>query len=130
MIEDLHVETIESLPADQPVIMLNLMKFRPKSLDGDGTGWDAYLRYSKMANKLIRQRGGRIVWAGEALGTTLGPVAHGDWDYTALVFYPEPAAFLDMMQSDDYAVANVHRDNGCEAHLIMGNTETYNGLGK
>ena len=130
MIEDLHVETIASLPADQPVIMLNLMKFRPESLDGDGTGWDAYVRYSKMANSLIRERDGRIIWAGETLGTTLGSVTHGAWDYTALVFYPNPAAFLDMMQSDDYALANVHRDNGCEAHLIMANTETYNGLAK
>lgn len=128
MIEDLHVATVEGLPADQPVVMLNLMKFRDKSLDGDGSGWDAYVRYSQMANKLIRQRDGRIIWAGEALGTTLGPEVHGDWHYTALVYYPTPAAFLDMMQSDEYATANIHRDNGCEAHLIVANTETFNGL--
>ena len=29
-----------------PVVMLNLMRFREKSLDGNGSGWDAYLRYS------------------------------------------------------------------------------------
>ncbi len=128
MIDDLHVATIEALPPERPVVMLNLMRFRARSLDGDGTGWDAYLRYSRMANKLIRDRSGRIIWAGELNGATLGPEAHGQWDFTALVRYPTPAVFLDMMQSDDYAKANVHRENGCEAHLIMAVNETFNGL--
>lgn len=128
MIEDLHVDTIAALPQDEPVIMLNLMKFRTESLDGDGSGWDAYLRYSRMANKLIQERSGRIVWAGEVGGTTLGPDVHGQWDFTALVSYPSPGAFLDMMQSAEYQLANVHRSNGCEAHLIMAVNETFNGL--
>ena len=128
MPHDLHVSTVEALPPDQPVIMLNLMRFRDRSLDGDGSGWDAYLRYSRMTNKLIRARSGRIIWAGELNGATLGPEVHGQWDFTALVYYPRPAAFLDMMQSDEYAEANVHRENGCEAHLIMAVNETFNGL--
>lgn len=33
-----------------------------------------------------------------------------------------------MMQSDDYALANVHRDNACESHLIMALDETFNGM--
>lgn len=129
VIEDLHLETIAALPQDQPVIMLNLMKFRPESLDGDGSGWDAYLRYSRMANKLIQERSGRIVWAGEVDGATLGPQVHGQWDFTALVSYPTAGTFLDMMQSEEYGKANVHRANGCEAHLIMAVNETFNGLG-
>lgn len=128
MIEELHAETVAALPQGEPVIMLNLMKFRPESLDGDGSGWDAYVRYSQMANRLIKERSGRIVWAGEVNGAALGPEAHGEWDYTALVFYPSPAAFLDMMESDDYAEANVHRENGCESHLIMAVEETFNGM--
>ncbi len=128
MIEDLHVDTIAALAQDQPLIMLNLMKFRAESLDGDGSGWDAYLRYSRMANKLIQERAGRIVWAGEVNGTTFGPQVHGEWDFTALVSYPTPGTFLEMMQSEAYAAANVHRANGCEAHLIMAVNETFNGL--
>lgn len=101
MVDHLHDDTINALD-DEPVVMLNLMRFRTDSLDGDGTGWDAYLRYRRMANALIRQRGGRIMWAG----------------------------FADMMHSADYAEANVHRDNGCEDHLIMAVDETYNGLAR
>lgn len=128
MIEGLHIEAISRLPADEPLVMANLMKFRERSLDGDGSGWDAYVRYSRMANRLIKERGGRIVWAGELLGTTLGPEVHGQWDYVALVSYPAPEAFLDMMTSDAYAAADVHRTNGCEAHLIMAVHERFNGF--
>ena len=128
VMDDLHVATIEALPPDQPVVMLNLMRFREQSLDGDGTGWDAYVRYSRMTNKLIKERSGRIEWAGEVQGTTFGPEAHGRWDYAALVRYPTAAAFLDMMQSGEYQQANVHRHNGCDAHLIMAINELFNGL--
>ena len=128
MLEDLHVDTIESLDQDAPIVMLNLMRFREQSLDGDGTGWDAYVRYSRMANALIKERGGRIAWAGEVGGATFGPVAHGRWDYAALVRYPTPGAFRNMMESDEYAQANVHRDNGCDDHLIMAVTEMFNSM--
>lgn len=126
--DQLHADVVSALPADQQVVMLNLMKFRAESLDGDGSGWDAYVRYSRLANKHIKERGGRIFWAGEVNGATFGPAVHGEWDYTALVSYPTPAAFLDMMQNADYIAATAHRDNGCEAHLIMAVNETFNGL--
>jgi len=128
LIEQLRLEAVKALDQDRPVTMLNLMRFRAGSLDGDGSGWDAYLRYSRQASRLIKERGGRIVWAGELNGVPFGPEEHGQWDYTALVYYPSPAAFLDMMQSPAYAEANVHRENGCRDHLIMAVDETYNGM--
>ena len=42
--EILNVEELQGLDVDEPVVMLNLMKFREKSLDGHGSGWDAYQR--------------------------------------------------------------------------------------
>ena len=48
-----------ALPDETPVTMLNLMRFRARSLDGNGSGWDAYLRYSKLTIKLIKAQGGR-----------------------------------------------------------------------
>ena len=39
--EELHVAGLERLDVDEPVVMLNLMKFREQSSDGDGSGWDA-----------------------------------------------------------------------------------------
>ena len=125
MIDSLHPGVVEALSNDAPIVMLNLMKFRAQSLDGDGSGWDAYLRYSRLAIREIKSRGGSIIWTGEIEGTALGPVGHGDWDYAALVYYPSPVAFLDMMTSEAYGVANLHRENGCLDHLILATRQTY-----
>jgi uncharacterized protein (DUF1330 family) len=125
MIDHLNEGVLAALPDNGPVTMLNLMRFRERSRDGNGTGWDAYLRYSKLTIKLIKQRGGTIIWTGDAEAVALGvPEAHR-WDYVALVRYPSRAAFLDMMTSPDYAAANAERENGCADHVIVAVKETY-----
>jgi uncharacterized protein (DUF1330 family) len=127
-IQRLNVEALSALPDEAPVVMLNLMRFREKSLDGKGSGWDAYLRYSALAIKLIKARGGTITWTGTAEAVALGVAADNRWDYVALVRYPSRAAFIDMMTSPAYAQANVERENGCAAHTIIAIRETYNKL--
>jgi uncharacterized protein (DUF1330 family) len=129
-IDRLNIDDLKALPDEAPVTMLNLMRFRERSLDGNGSGWAAYLRYSALAIKLIKSRGGTILWTGEAEVVALGvPEAHL-WDYVALVRYPSRAAFLDMMTSAEYAAANIERENGCADHAIIAVRETYNGPAK
>ena len=128
MIEHLNEAALQALADDQPVTMLNLMRFRERSLDGKGSGWDAYLRYSALAIKQIKARGGTIVWTGNAEAVALGEAERHRWDYVALVRYPSRAAFLDMMKSPEYAAANVERENGCADHAIVAVRETYNRL--
>ena len=128
-VDRLNADLLKALPDDGPVTMLNLMRFRERSLDGNGSGWDAYLRYSALTIKLIKRVGGTIVWTGEAEAVALGvPDAHR-WHYVALVRYPSRAAFLEMMTSDDYRKSNVERENGCADHAIVAMRETYNKLG-
>ena len=129
MIEHLNEEALKALPDDAPVVMLNLMRFRESSLDGNGSGWDAYLRYSTLTIKLIKAQGGTIIWTGDAEAVALGVPDQHRWDYVALVRYPSRAAFLTMMTSPDYAKANVERDNGCADHAIVATRETYRKFG-
>ena len=125
MIDQLNQAVLKTLPDDGPVTMLNLMRFRERSLDGNGSGWDAYLRYSALTIKLIKARGGTIIWTGTAEAVALGEPDRHRWDYVALVRYPSRAAFIDMMTSADYAAANVERENGCADHTIIAVNETY-----
>jgi hypothetical protein len=127
-IEQLNVEALAALPDDGPVTMLNLMRFRERSLDGNGSGWDAYLRYSALAIKTIKAQGGTIVWTGTAEAVALGIPDDSRWDYIALVRYPSRKSFIAMMASADYVRANLERENGCAAHTIIAIRETYNKL--
>lgn len=130
MIEGLNTALLEALPDKGPVTMLNLMRFRERSLDGNGSGWDAYLRYSTLAIKLIKAQGGTIIWTGDAEAVALGVPDSQRWDYVALVRYPSRASFLAMMTSADYARANAERENGCADHTIIAVRETYAKFGK
>ena len=122
----LNIRGLESLDQRAPVVMLNLMRFRERSLDGDGSGWDAYLRYSALTVPMIKARGGTLLWTGDAKTVALGPQDGNQWDYVALVYYPTVAAFIDMMTSEDYEQrCDPHRTNGCAEHVIIATREAY-----
>jgi uncharacterized protein (DUF1330 family) len=122
----LNVKGLQALDPLAPVVMVNLMRFRERSLDGDGSGWDAYLRYSALTVPLIKARGGTLLWTGDAKAVALGPHAGNEWDFVALVYYPTVAAFLDMMTSEAYErEADPHRVNGCAEHVIIAMEQAY-----
>jgi uncharacterized protein (DUF1330 family) len=122
----LNVKGLKELDHQGPVVMVNLMRFRERSLDGDGSGWDAYLRYSALTVPMIKARGGTLLWTGDAKAVALGRQAGNQWDYLALVYYPTVAAFIDMMTSADYEdLCDPHRRNGCAEHVIIATAEAY-----
>jgi uncharacterized protein (DUF1330 family) len=121
----LNESLVRNLPDRGPVVMVNLLRIRPRSLDGNGTGWDAYTRYSRATMKLIKARGGTVLWGGNGESVAFGDAAKDRWDYVVLVQYPSRAAFLDMITSADYEVANIHRENGVQEHVILAMAETY-----
>ena len=122
----LNIKGLSELDQAAPVVMLNLMRFRERSLDGDGSGWDAYLRYSALTVPMIKARGGTLLWTGNAKTVALGAEHGNQWDYVALVYYPSLAAFTDMMTSPDYEnLSDPHRRNGCVEHVIICTHEAY-----
>ena len=125
-VEHLNIRGLSELKGHGPVVMLNLMRFHEKSLDGNGSGWDAYRRYSEHTVPMIKARGGTLLWTGDAKGVALGQVEGPDWDYVALVYYPSVEAFLDMMTSADYETkSDPERKNGCADHLIICTQQSY-----
>ncbi len=122
----LNIEGLHALKHAGPVVMVNLMRFHARSKDGDGSGWDAYKRYSALTVPMIKARGGSLVWTGDAKAVALGPQDGNQWDYLALVRYPSVAAFIAMMTSPDYeTLCDPHRENGCAAHVIICTAEAY-----
>jgi uncharacterized protein (DUF1330 family) len=122
----LNIEGLKGLEQQGLVVMVNLMRFHARSLDGDGSGWDAYLRYSALTVPMIKARGGTLLWTGDAKAVALGQPHGHQWDYLALVYYPSVAAFVDMMTSEDYETrCDPHRRNGCAEHVIIATAEAY-----
>ena len=122
----LNIQGLQQLAQHAPVVMVNLMRFRAHSLDGDVSGWDAYLRYSALTVPMIKARGGTLLWTGDAKAVALGVPDQHRWDYLALVYYPSVAAFTERMTSPDYETrCDPHRTNGCAEHVIICTSEAY-----
>ena len=111
-----NTDLIAGLPDTGPVIMVNLLRLRDR---------EAYRRYSELAMPLIKARGGTVLWAGNGEAVAFGDASADRWDYVVLVRYPSRAAFVDMVDSPDYARANVHREQAVQRHVIVAASETY-----
>jgi len=122
----LNIEGLKELEHQGPIVMVNLMRFRERSLDGNGSGWDAYLRYSALTVPMGKARGGTLLWTGNAKAVALGRQDGNPLDYVALVYYPSVADFVDMMTSADYEnLSDPHRRAGCAEHVIIATAEAY-----
>src|SRR4051794_27247409 len=90
-----------------PVVMLNLLKFKARADDGEGgTGQESYGRYAEQAIKKVAERGGKVLWAGSPDSVVIGDDEADDWDVVVLVQYPNRAAFIDMTSDPEYQKAH------------------------
>ena len=109
-----------------PIVMVNLLKFKPRAEYRDGrptdlTGRDAYMIYGAAVSKLLEQYGGRVVFAGDVTHLTLGKVDEL-WDEIALAEYPNRAAMVAMSMSQEWRDIAVHREAGLAGQLNIETT--------
>lgn len=102
----------EAFPEGQPVVMVNLLRFRGQAADLDGraprSGRAAYAEYSRHVMPLLAAVGGKPLWMGRAHAALIAPEGEA-WDEVLLVQYPSRAAFLQMIRSAEYRAIVHHR---------------------
>lgn len=117
-----EVEALQNHRDPGPVTMVNLVKFRAESLDGNGTGRDAYTRFANVLRHLFEERGVRVVWLGLVDHPVLQEGGEARWDLALLVHYPSRAVFLEMIATPQFIAANEQRCNGVERQVILATT--------
>ena len=101
-------QLFERVPAQGPVVMLNLLAFRDMATDGKRTGRQAYSDYSEAVAPLLAAAGGRVQWFADAHHALIAPPGEA-WDEVLLVEYPSRDAFVGMIQSAAYSAIVHHR---------------------
>ena len=109
-----------------PIVMVNLLKFREFAIYEDGSdnhlpGREAYQRYAAAVGRLIREYGGRFIYAGDVTHLMIGQ-AEELWDEVALAEYPNRAAFSAMITSPEFEAAAYHREAGLDGQLNIETT--------
>lgn len=116
--------------ADAPLVMVNLNRYRERAdypadaaIDEptDVSGHEAYQRYGAVALKAIGEVGARIVWGSRSqdAGPLMGREGIDEWDTILCVWYPNRAAFLQMVTLDWYQAGLVHRRAALERALVF-----------
>lgn len=102
-VEEGSLELMAKGNLDEPVIMLNLLKYLDKAKFGYGvdglTGKEAYKVYGKKFARFQPIYGGEPIWMGRSHNSIIGK---DDWDITILVRYPKRKNFIDMFNDSEY----------------------------
>jgi uncharacterized protein (DUF1330 family) len=113
--------------SDGPLVMLNLNRYRdraeyegepPGELAGDVSGQEAYLRYGAVAAAVLDRVGGRILWHTESKRTVIGDESDR-YDEIIAVWYPNLAAFTELVGDSGIVDALVHRTAGLERAALI-----------
>ena len=119
--EQLHA--LLASPPDVPVVMLNLLRFKPHADAPDAglSGEDAYRRYVNEMIPFIRQKGARVLWTGRLDAQVIGSGAEG-FHMVALVEYPSREVFVAIATDPFVAGIGAHRSAGLEGQWLLAAT--------
>ncbi|MEM8695653.1 MAG: DUF1330 domain-containing protein [Pseudomonadota bacterium] len=121
-----NFEAFKALDRDQPVAMLNLVKFRERAAYPDDhpmaaqdmSGAEAYALYGRDSGPVFERVGGSVIWSGEPQAMVIGPEDER-WDTAFVALYPTAGAFLEMVTDPDYRKAVVHRQAAVETSRLI-----------
>ncbi|MCQ4361167.1 DUF1330 domain-containing protein [Mycobacterium gordonae] len=103
-----QLSTLAARPAEAPVVMVNLLKFRAAG------GWESYQRYAREVTPHLERVGAAVRYGGVTPGNVIGDGEKPWWDAILIVEYPTPQAFIDMVSTPEYARVHEHRAAGLE----------------
>jgi hypothetical protein len=112
--------------SEEPICMINLLKFKEKAEYEDGrdtdlTGREAYALYEEGVKKLLQEIGGGIGFKGDVERLALGEVEEL-WDVVGLAVWPSRGAMFKVMQSPEMQAISVHRSAGLAGQLNLETT--------
>ncbi len=115
----------EGMPADTPILMLNLLRYREVAEYPAGSecapcsGREAYKRYSRTALAKVQGAGGQVELMAAAQVALIAPQDE-QWDELLLVRYPSKEAFLGMLADPEYRAATLHRTAALADSRLIG----------
>ena len=118
-----QIQALLAGPADQPVVMVNLLRFKPTTdaPNEQASGQDAYRRYAEKMIAFVESKGGRVIWSGRIDSQVIGE--GGDvFHMVGLVEYPSRRAFAEIATDPYVQEIGLHRASGLEGQWLLAAT--------
>jgi uncharacterized protein (DUF1330 family) len=121
--ESEQLQALLGLGGDEPIVMLNLLKFHDRAqYDEPGhpdiSGREAYMLYGAAMKPLVESKGGRMHFNARIDALVIGKVEEL-WDVAAIMEYPSRAAFVAIATSPEVQAIGVHRKAGLAGQLLI-----------
>jgi uncharacterized protein (DUF1330 family) len=118
-----QIQRLLAGPADRPVVMVNLLRFKPRAdAPDDGlSGEEAYRRYAEQMRGFVESKGGRFLWIGRVDSQVIGTDGE-DFHMIGLVEYPSRQAFVAIATDPHVQEIGVHRTAGLESQWLLAAT--------
>ncbi len=113
-------EEIMLRPAEEPVGIINLIKFKPtvQTAEGEISGWKAYNQYMESVGPAFMRVGGKRLFFGKVCN--IFPASGADeWDTAIATRYPTPQALADFWLDEEFIQAHNHRVEGVEHGQVL-----------
>jgi uncharacterized protein (DUF1330 family) len=119
-----QIQTLLAGPPDSPVVMVNLLTFKPRADAPDAglSGVEAYQKYGSAMRAFVESHGGRVLYSGRVDSTVIGDSDCG-FQAVALVEYPSRKKFVEIAQSAEVREIGVHRAAGLESQWLIATTQ-------
>jgi len=104
-----NFDLYKSLPRDQPVHLLNMIRYRENAdypaghelAGADWTGGQAFAEYLRRLMPLLGRLGAGMVWEGRFECVITGPATF-EWDRVFVMGFPAAATFLALVSDPAY----------------------------
>jgi hypothetical protein len=120
-----QIETFLAGPPDQPVVMLNMLKFKAEADPSHPgmTGAEAVRMYSVQMKEFVEARGGTFVLAANVDSQLIGEGGE-DFDFVGIMRYPSRRRYLELAGDPEVArTIGKHREAGLESQWLFAMTE-------
>ncbi|NJL13575.1 MAG: hypothetical protein HC913_11595 [Microscillaceae bacterium] len=74
-----QIKALMSLASTGPIVMLNLLRFKPSTENNGLSGQALYAEYAKAAAPFLQAAGGRVVWHGHPQANLIAPPDETSW---------------------------------------------------
>ncbi|MEL7099541.1 MAG: DUF1330 domain-containing protein [Pseudomonadota bacterium] len=121
-----QIEKFNALDLKEPILMLNMLKFRELADYPEGSPWagkgltgaEAYAEYGKLIAPMLEKIGAKMAVFGVAETTLIGP--DEAWDEVFMMHYPAAGLFLEMATDKDYVEkVQIHRTAAVEDSRLI-----------
>jgi len=119
-----QLQTLLAGPADQPVVMVNLLRFKRRAdatPEDARSGEDAYMAYARRMREVVESHGGRFIWTGRVDSVVIGD-DDAAFHVVGLVEYPSRKTFVEIATSDRVREIGGDRTAGLESQWLLATT--------